>query len=149
MGIAVVSVACVFSAGCGKKKTVEPQQEVLSIEMLSTMTADSKEAPGSAQSAPQPPVSVAAAAAAAPADLPPLPPAGPYKPSIREIQAALKAVGVYSGKIDGISGPMTRRAIKDFQKANGLKVDGIVGPKTWSFLREQSQSAESTAGQAR
>lgn len=35
---------------------------------------------------------------------------------------------------DGIFGPITEEAVKEFQKANGLTVDGIVGPKTWAKL---------------
>lgn len=39
-------------------------------------------------------------------------------------------------KIDGIFGSGTRNAVKAFQKANGLTVDGICGPKTWAKLLE-------------
>jgi peptidoglycan hydrolase-like protein with peptidoglycan-binding domain len=35
---------------------------------------------------------------------------------------------------DGIFGPMTTVAVKDYQSAKGLGVDGIVGPKTWHAL---------------
>lgn len=35
---------------------------------------------------------------------------------------------------DGVFGPITEEAVKDFQKANGLSVDGIVGAKTWAKL---------------
>lgn len=35
---------------------------------------------------------------------------------------------------DGIFGPLTEEAVKEFQKANGLSVDGIVGAKTWTKL---------------
>lgn len=35
---------------------------------------------------------------------------------------------------DGIFGPLTEEAVKEFQKANGLKVDGIVGDATWSKI---------------
>lgn len=35
---------------------------------------------------------------------------------------------------DGIFGPLTEEAVKDFQKTVGLTADGIVGPKTWSKL---------------
>lgn len=34
-------------------------------------------------------------------------------------------------KADGKFGPITDRAIRDFQSSAGLKVDGIVGPVTW------------------
>lgn len=35
---------------------------------------------------------------------------------------------------DGIFGPLTKEAVKEFQKSNGLTVDGIVGAKTWAKL---------------
>lgn len=35
---------------------------------------------------------------------------------------------------DGIFGPLTEEVVKEFQKANGLKVDGIVGDVTWSKI---------------
>lgn len=54
----------------------------------------------------------------------------------KEIQAALKAAGLYGGNIDGKIGPKTKRAIIEFQKARGLKADGKVGPKTWAELEK-------------
>ena len=58
------------------------------------------------------------------------------KPSMQDIQQALKNADLYEGKIDGISGPKTRKAIEDFQSQKGLKADGKVGPKTWQKLKE-------------
>jgi len=46
----------------------------------------------------------------------------------------LKNAGFYYGSIDGIVGSKTHQAIRDFQQANGLKVDGIVGRHTWEKL---------------
>jgi hypothetical protein len=60
------------------------------------------------------------------------PPAG--KLSTREIQVALKNAGFDSGTVDGKMGRRTRNAIKEFQKAHGLKADGIVGKKTAAQL---------------
>jgi N-acetylmuramoyl-L-alanine amidase CwlA len=39
-----------------------------------------------------------------------------------------------SGVVDGIFGTKTLAAVRQFQKANGLTVDGIVGKKTWQKL---------------
>lgn len=70
-----------------------------------------------------------------------LPPSGPYKPTTKEIQAALKSAGYYTAAVDGKIGPMTKKAIEAFQKASGLKVDGKVGPKTWAALSKYSGAA--------
>ncbi len=50
--------------------------------------------------------------------------------SNHQIQTALKNAGFYQGPIDGKIGSKTREAIRAFQKANGLKADGIVGKRT-------------------
>ena len=52
-----------------------------------------------------------------------------------KIQAALKAAGVYNGKVDGKVGPATRAAIVEFQQSQGLKADGVVGRRTWDALK--------------
>lgn len=36
--------------------------------------------------------------------------------------------------VDGIFGPLTEEAVKEYQKANKLTVDGIVGVNTWNKL---------------
>ena len=38
--------------------------------------------------------------------------------------------------IDGVFGYMTDKAVKQFQKDEGLTVDGVVGPNTWNTLLE-------------
>jgi murein L,D-transpeptidase YcbB/YkuD len=52
-----------------------------------------------------------------------------------KLQQALKAAGFYKGAVDGKLGNGTKAAIVKFQRANGLKADGIVGEKTWSELK--------------
>ena len=54
----------------------------------------------------------------------------------KEIQKALKAAGLYEGAIDGKIGQKTKKAIEEFQKSKGLKVDGKVGPKTWAEMEK-------------
>lgn len=58
------------------------------------------------------------------------------KPSVQDIQQALKNANLYEGNIDGVIGPNTRKAIEAFQSQSGLKADGKVGPKTWQKLKE-------------
>ncbi len=50
--------------------------------------------------------------------------------SVAALQAALDSLGLYSGQVDGIKGPLTRRGVRAFQRRHGLRVDGIAGPKT-------------------
>lgn len=49
---------------------------------------------------------------------------------VKNIQEALYFCKIYPGKLDGIMGPNTQKAIKEFQQMAGLGADGIVGPKT-------------------
>lgn len=50
------------------------------------------------------------------------------------LQAFLKSKGYYTGKVDGIAGSLTEKAIKAFQKAKGLSQDGIAGTNTWKAV---------------
>jgi peptidoglycan hydrolase-like protein with peptidoglycan-binding domain len=51
-----------------------------------------------------------------------------------ELQQRLSRLGYYKGVIDGRYGPGTEAAVRKFQVAYGLGVDGIVGSATWSVL---------------
>lgn len=44
----------------------------------------------------------------------------------------------YTGAIDGIFGPITDAAVRQFQQDHGLTVDGWVGPITWGVLLSQA-----------
>ena len=54
--------------------------------------------------------------------------------NVKTLQQKLKDLGFLNGKVDGDFGPITQKAVKDFQKSKGLVVDGIVGPKTIEAL---------------
>jgi hypothetical protein len=50
--------------------------------------------------------------------------------NVAALQVALRAVHVYPAAVDGISGPLTRRGVRRFQRRHRLAVDGIAGPQT-------------------
>jgi uncharacterized protein (TIGR02594 family) len=54
--------------------------------------------------------------------------------TIRNIQDVLKSKGFDPGSIDGIWGRNTIAAIRNFQTANKLPVDGVLGPTTRDLL---------------
>lgn len=60
---------------------------------------------------------------------------------VRKIQARLKDWGYYKGNVDGIYGSKTRNAVIEFQRKNGLSVDGIAGPKTLEAIGLPTGSA--------
>lgn len=53
---------------------------------------------------------------------------------VKTLQTALNANGYDCGKVDGIFGTKTQKAVKAYQKAHALTVDGIVGRQTWNSL---------------
>ncbi len=59
--------------------------------------------------------------------------------TVRQTQRALASAGYYKGNVDGKGGPMTQKAVKEFQVANGLKADGVVGPATSDALSRYLQ----------
>lgn len=54
--------------------------------------------------------------------------------SLRGIQRLLGTLGYDPGKVDGMNGPATIRALRAFQSAQGITADGIIGPSTRSAL---------------
>src|SRR5690606_17297969 len=57
------------------------------------------------------------------------------------LQKRLNELGYNCGKADGIFGANTESAVKKFQKAKGLSVDGIVGQKTIAALNNKNQTS--------
>lgn len=54
--------------------------------------------------------------------------------AVRAVQKLLKDKYGYAIAVDGVFGPQTANAVKDFQTSKGLTSDGIVGPNTWQSL---------------
>jgi len=72
-------------------------------------------------------------------------PTAPLKPGdsgdqVKVLQTALAKLGYSPGKVDGEYGPSTTAAVKEFQKANNLDADGVVGPKTRDALAAKLQA---------
>jgi N-acetylmuramoyl-L-alanine amidase len=53
---------------------------------------------------------------------------------VGELQRKLGALGFDSGRVDAIFGPLTERALKDFQRNVGLTTDGVCGPDVLAAL---------------
>jgi len=58
---------------------------------------------------------------------------GDQQHPVKTLQYLLRARG-HTVTVDGIFGPKTDAAVRDFQKSKGLAVDGVVGPYTWQAL---------------
>lgn len=56
--------------------------------------------------------------------------------TIRQTQCLLEYLGYDPGPIDGLDGANTRDAVKAFQRAEGLGVDGIAGEQTQAALKD-------------
>lgn len=55
---------------------------------------------------------------------------------VKLVQSVLKRIGYNPGSVDGVFGAQTQRAVIEFQRANGLVPDGIVGPATFAALEK-------------
>ena len=67
---------------------------------------------------------------------------------IVELQRRLLALNYYAGTITGEFDAATTTAVKAFQKANGLKADGVAGPATQKKLYADGAVAGSGASAA-
>lgn len=79
--------------------------------------------------------------------------AGADGTEVKEVQQRLKDLKYYTGSVDGKYGAGTTNAVKDFQEANGLKADGVVGEKTkealfsyYAVAKSASSSSSSSGG---
>ena len=145
LALAVVVVSSAALCGC-KGKVEKSAEEQPNVEMSTT---DNLPQPGAmlASQVPQPVVEPAQTVASET-----IPPTASAAQAVqktaaaavtasahdrnKDMQTALKNAGFYTGTIDGKIGPRTKKAVEEFQRAKGLKVDGKVGQKTWAELEK-------------
>jgi len=72
-----------------------------------------------------------------PAEEPPAQPDGHPVGSMSWLQDSLNKLNNAGLEVDGEYGPATNKAVADYQKANGLKVDGWAGPETVAMIMKQ------------
>ena len=76
-------------------------------------------------------------------------PYGEESQDVRDMQSKLKSKGYYKGKVDGKFGPETRRAVRKFQEAIGITVDGKPGDRTLTALYEGTSAINGTRDRER
>jgi peptidoglycan hydrolase-like protein with peptidoglycan-binding domain len=54
--------------------------------------------------------------------------------AVRRLQRAVRRTPNLALAVDGVLGPATELAVKEFQDGAGLTPDGVVGPLTWHAL---------------
>lgn len=64
--------------------------------------------------------------------------------AVSTLQELLTAKGFDPGPADGKFGAKTAAAVRKYQKAAGLHVDGVVGPKTWAALAGSQGTSNGT-----
>ena len=123
------------SATATAKATVEP----------TPTAAPSATAKASASHAPSASPEASAAATASPAPTAPVNPnegkvrtlfKNRYGSDVEALQDALTELGFFTSRVDGQFGVRTERALKKYQKARGLEVDGVLGAETRRALAE-------------
>lgn len=150
-GIGLVAVVILIATGVGRRPRleltppptqpiiVEPIQPNATTPAVTEVTGPSLVTPATRETQQRLPPEEAAPRPSGQ----PQPPEGAER--VRTIQEALHAAGFNPGPIDGKMGRLTQQAIREFQEAQGLSVDGKVGPRTWARLEPFLRTAKNTA----
>ena len=64
--------------------------------------------------------------------------------AVRTLQQNLKTLGYYDGSVTGNFGRLTKEAVYNFQKANGLSADGVAGSKTLAAITGKLSGSSSS-----
>ena len=94
------------------------------------------------------PITLATLRASSPVLFPGAGYAGVGSAQVRGLQRQLRHDGFSPGPIDGRYGPVTERAVRRFQAAHRLRVDGVAGARTFGELKRVA-AAQRTAPQPR
>ena len=68
---------------------------------------------------------------------------------VSTLQRTLNRLGFDAGREDGILGPDTAGALRDYQRNAGLSVDGVAGPATLAALRRVERMADGSVATVR
>ncbi len=71
---------------------------------------------------------------------------GEKEKRVQRLQIVLLKEGLYKGRVDGVFGPETSNAVKEFQKKMNMQADGMVGPQLWEYIikkYDENPAAES------
>ena len=71
---------------------------------------------------------------------------GQNNETVRRLQERLSASGFDVGAADGKFGPRTERAVRDFQRSQGLRADGVVGRRTFGALNSSGVGSRNGDG---
>lgn len=63
--------------------------------------------------------------------------------AVRSLQRDLTRAGSSPGRVDGVYGPLTERAVRRFQAAHGLQVNGVADPRMLAALSRHGHGAGS------
>lgn len=128
------------AASATAKATVKPMPTAATPEPAASATATAK-----ATVEPTPTAVPSASATVSPAPTVPVDPnegkvrtlfKNRYGSDVEALQDALTELGFFTSRVDGQFGVRTERALKKYQKARGLEVDGVLGAETRRALAE-------------